>query len=268
MPNPEYRPARRLAPPSVPGSRPSRGFFDDYPEFYETSETTPHPDRLNLRYEAIFDENREVFQGARVLDIASHDGRWSFAALKTGARHVTGIEAKEGLVESARATCAGHGVDPATYEFVAGDVYEVLNDRTFEVDVVMCLGFLYHTLRYNELLSHVRRMNPRHVIVDTDVLRGGRRALVRLKTEPDNLERSAVADRYSYGGTVLSGRPNVRAVHAMFRAYAFGTPHVSDWGSLLRDNPGATFVADYAEKRRVTVRYADTRHITEPSSHA
>ena len=56
-------------------------FFDAYPRFYETSKTSASRGRLNLRYEAIFGENADVFRGARVLDIASHDGRWSLAAL-------------------------------------------------------------------------------------------------------------------------------------------------------------------------------------------
>ena len=68
--------------------------FDEFPRFYETSETFAYPNRLNLRHEAIFGENKEVFEGQRVLDIASHDGRWSFAALKAGATSVVGIEGR------------------------------------------------------------------------------------------------------------------------------------------------------------------------------
>ena len=32
---------------------------------------------MNERYEALFASNRDVFDGARVLDLASHDGRYS-----------------------------------------------------------------------------------------------------------------------------------------------------------------------------------------------
>ena len=67
---------------SDPGSRVvTAGFFDQYPRFYDTSETFAYPSRLNLRHEAIFAENTDIFEGRRVLDIASHGGRWSFAAL-------------------------------------------------------------------------------------------------------------------------------------------------------------------------------------------
>ncbi len=53
------------------------GFFGKYPRFLETSGTASKPDRLNLRYEAMIQANCDILEGARVLDIASHDGRWS-----------------------------------------------------------------------------------------------------------------------------------------------------------------------------------------------
>ena len=69
-------------------------FFDDYPLFYETSKTASSKARLNVRHQAIIEANRDILKDARVLDLASHDGRWSFAALKAGAAHVTGVEAR------------------------------------------------------------------------------------------------------------------------------------------------------------------------------
>ena len=41
---------------------PHGGLFDAYPRFFDTSETSPTW-RLNRRYEAIFAENRDAFQG-------------------------------------------------------------------------------------------------------------------------------------------------------------------------------------------------------------
>lgn len=105
--------------------------------------------RLNLRYEAIFGENRDIFAGASVLDLASHDGRWSLAALATGARSVVGIEARPELVKSAMENLAGYGYRADRARFVTGDVHDVLSTHDLGADVVLCLGFLYHTLRYN-----------------------------------------------------------------------------------------------------------------------
>jgi hypothetical protein len=50
-----------LAPRRPPGTARASMFFDEYPRFYETSETSGSSDRLNLRYEAIIGENADVF---------------------------------------------------------------------------------------------------------------------------------------------------------------------------------------------------------------
>lgn len=60
------------------------GFFDQYPRFYVTSHTSPVPHRLNARCAAVIDSVRDKLTSARVLGIASHDGRRSFAALRAG----------------------------------------------------------------------------------------------------------------------------------------------------------------------------------------
>ena len=75
-------------------------FFDEHPRFLDTGSVFTERHRLNLRHRAIIERNRDILAGARVLDIASHDGRWSFAALKAGAAHVTGIEARHDAVDA------------------------------------------------------------------------------------------------------------------------------------------------------------------------
>ncbi|MDZ7733009.1 MAG: hypothetical protein U5R31_07715 [Acidimicrobiia bacterium] len=64
---------------------PSR-FFDTFARFVDSSETGPWVERLNARYEALIHANRHLLDGARVLDLASHDGRFAFAALQAGRR--------------------------------------------------------------------------------------------------------------------------------------------------------------------------------------
>jgi hypothetical protein len=233
-------------------------FFDEFPRFYETSEAAPYRGRLNLRYEAIFAENRDIFAGARVLDIASHDGRWSLAALKAGAAEVTGIEARDDLVDLANENLAQYAGSGARYRFLAGDAFEVFGRETFDVDLVLCLGYLYHTLRYNELMHGIRSASPRHVIVDTKVLPRSRRAVVRLRSDLNERQRNAVADPYSYGEATMVGWPSARAVEVMMNAYGFQLERLSDWGALLRDNPELRGVGDYARGERVTARYVST----------
>jgi ubiquinone/menaquinone biosynthesis C-methylase UbiE len=250
---------RRAAPQrwrsaSAPGSRRATMFFDAFPRFYSTSETTPYRGRLNLRYEAIFTENKDVLEGARVLDIASHDGRWSLAAIKSGAAHVLGVEGKESLVAAAEANFQHYGVDRSRYEFVAQDIFTFLARERPPVDVVLCLGFLYHTLRYNELLSHIRAMNPTALIIDTSITPAGAFPIIHVRVEPVAVEANAVADAYSHGDQVLSGRPSLDGLALMLAAYDFRVERLSDWGGWLRDNPSLTGVRAYQNGVRITAR--------------
>lgn len=48
-----------------------------------------------------------------LLDIASHDGRWSFAAYKAGAEYVAGIEARSQLTNLAYENMQHYGVPRA-----------------------------------------------------------------------------------------------------------------------------------------------------------
>jgi predicted nicotinamide N-methyase len=255
-PEPRDRPA---GPPSEapPGSRRiERGFFEDRPRFFETSATSSYPWRLNLRHAAIFDEHAHLFPGARVLDIASHDGRWSLAALEAGAASVIGIEARPDLVAHARDNLAAYGhADRA--EFRCGDVFEVLAGEQPEVDVVLCLGFLYHTLRHTELLTRIRQTSARHLVVDTELHRSPE-PVVRLADEGVEREGNAVADAFTYGDTVLTGRPTLAALELLARTQGYAVDRLSDWDGLLRDNPEADQVRDYRIGRRATLLLSAT----------
>jgi 2-polyprenyl-3-methyl-5-hydroxy-6-metoxy-1,4-benzoquinol methylase len=239
-------------PDFPPGTAVASMFFDKYPRFYDTSKTSSGRGRLNLRYEAMIAQNRDVLEGKRVLDIASHDGRWSFAALQSGAEEVIGIEARDELVASARETFAHYGVEPERYRFIAGDVFEVLEREIVEVDIVLCLGFMYHTLRYNELMKHFRNLNPTHLIIDTIVDKSPR-PVIQVWTEESEGEGNAVLDRYSYGVRVMSGCPSPAALRRMLGAYDFEIVRFSNWAALKRDNPGVG-IGGYENGKRITVR--------------
>jgi hypothetical protein len=244
---------------SAPGSRAASWFFEQFPRFYMTSSTAPTTVRLNLRYEAIFGENRDIFAGASVLDLASHDGRWSLAALAAGARSVTGIEARPELVAAATENLGEYGYGADRVRFVTGDVHEVLNTRDLGADVVLCLGFLYHTLRYNELLHGIRRANARYLIIDTfSPYMMGPVPGVNVITEDAGEEGKAVASAYTHGSLVLVGRPNLAAIQVMLAAYGYRIERLSDWAGLLRDNPAATDCDDYKNQKRITARCITT----------
>jgi hypothetical protein len=234
-------------------------FFDDFPRFTETSQTSSERSRLNLRHKAIIEANADVLRGARVLDIASHDGRWSFAALKAGASHVTAVEARQHLVDNAHATFAEYGVDPASRELVCADVFHQLRQHPVKVDVVLCLGFLYHTLRYSELLHGIRATGARHLVVDTMVTKS-QNAVIGVISDRTRVEANAVADEYSTGSRALAGFPSLPALEEMLGAYGYKLEHQFDWAGNIPQGARGT-VRDYAKGKRISVRFRRRRSL-------
>ncbi len=226
------------------------GFCDRFPRFLETTETIPSTNRLNCRYRAVIAANAKIFAGQRVLDLGSHDGRWSFAALEAGARHVTGIEARPRLLEKANDNFSFYKVDRSRYRFILGEALaelSLLQDNS--IDIMMCLGFFYHTLGHTQILLEARRLGARYIIMDTGVT-GDAEPLIRLLYEPVSDARMSVD--YSGGGRshALVGVPSRAAVTAMLD-YADYEAEFFDWhdGSIV----DWTDIEDYRTGRRVTL---------------
>ena len=227
----------------------SGGFFDSFPRFYSTS-TSGFRNRLNKRYRAIIEANHSIIKNCSVLDIASHDGRWSLAANKAGARHVLGIEAREHLVEYARAAMGEYGISNDEVQFVLGDVFEQLDRLEPEkFDTVFCLGFFYHTVHHMLLLNKIARLRPKHIIMDTCI-----------DLDPDNLvvlQREKVADETAGmvpdagdQAHILVGTPTKSALDLMLFSAGFTTKYY-DWhqaGIRCWDN-----LVEYHEGLRVSL---------------
>jgi hypothetical protein len=216
-----------------------RHFFDAFPRFVETSETGPWLDRLNARYVALIDANRGLIDGASVLDLASHDGRFSFAALHAGATRVIGIEHDPRLVQKAEENLSFYGVTRDRYEFVAGDMFERI--RTVgRCDLVFCFGIFYHINDHMRLLTEFAEFDPRAVIFDTNVsLNAG--AVIEL--------RAPLAGSPPPPGSHIEGWPSRAALEAMWSSFGW-TFDYFDWlGSGMVDHPK---LDDYAGSRRLT----------------
>jgi methyltransferase family protein len=225
-----------------------RHFFDAYPRFVETSETGPWLDRLNARYYALIHENRARIAGARVLDLASHDGRFSFAALRAGAAHVVGIEHDPRLVQAATEHLEHYGMPREQYHLVAGDLFDCVR-ASEPCDVVFVFGILYHVNDHMRLLTDLAELDARTMIFDTNV-----------STKPDAVIelRAPIAGSPPPPGSQLEGWPSRAALEAMWSSFGW-TYEFYDWGAAgLADHPK---LDDYAGGRRlsavVTSDYAD-----------
>ena len=80
--------------------------------------------RLNARYNVILEPLRKEIEGKTVLDLASHDGRWSFAVLTLGAKHVFGVEYRQDLIDFR--SPAFDTIDQRRFQFMQGDVFDAL----------------------------------------------------------------------------------------------------------------------------------------------
>jgi hypothetical protein len=129
--------------------------------------------RLNWRCEILLTRNQEAIKGKRILDLASHDGMFSYACLKLGAGHVTGVEGRGYLIKSAIDNLSGLGYTPEQFNFIQDDVFDYLAQvKPGEFDTILCFGIFYHTVRQFEMLREIKRIHPTHFILDTFLQRG------------------------------------------------------------------------------------------------
>ena len=143
-----------------------QAFFDTYPNFYHTG-IHPGWHRLNARFDCLIARHRDFIVGRTILDVGSHDGRWSLAALASGASRVTGIEPRPELVDTAKANLAAYGFDQAS--FLVGSGLETLRSMKPKVDTVLLFGVLYHVHNHVSLLQELWETNAAAIIIDTAV---------------------------------------------------------------------------------------------------
>lgn len=186
--------------------------------------------RLNKRHRFLVAAYAEDLAGARVLDLAAHDGRWSYALAAAGAQEVVGIEVRPEMTEQ-------FGLYPESeaksrVRFIQGDVYEELPrlaqaGETF--DVVAVYGLFYHVMNHYGLLTLVHKLNPRLVIIDSEFALAPQ-PVIRLAQEPTASHLNTVA--YTDDQSVAPiGVPSFAALELMARSLGYATEW-ANWESL------------------------------------
>jgi predicted nicotinamide N-methyase len=123
---------------------------------------------LNARVENILAKNRDTLHGQRVLDLASHIGTFSYAALNMGADFVHGVDTEGRTVEKCRELFQEQGVDPSRYQFEIRDVFDLLEDSPPNCyDTILCCGLLYYTTEPLRLLQLMSRAARKFILLDT-----------------------------------------------------------------------------------------------------
>lgn len=243
--------ARKNSAPSA------KGFFDQFRRFLTTSDTAANLYRLNQRHRALIESNAELIRGKRILDIASHDGRWSFAAFKAGAEYVLGIEARSHLTNLAYENMQHYGVPRARFEFAHGDVMNELDRlESGSFDTVFCFGFLYHTADHMLLMRKIARLQPTSLIIDTAVSTYPG-SIIEIHDEVLAHESAGAVGDPGDPERIVVGIPSKPALEIMLKAAGFGVGQYYNWRAA-----GISWVDDLKEYyvgKRITVTTAATR---------
>jgi len=144
------------------------GFFDNSPFIFDEKDLN----RMNERYIRIIRDNLNCVKGKSILDLGSFNGRWSWAALKSGASFVLGIEGRAHIMESKLDEF--QIFDKNRYHFICADIFDALahlnETRKYKFDTILCLGIFYHIMDHFRLFKLIAGLNPKTIILDTGLL--------------------------------------------------------------------------------------------------
>jgi 2-polyprenyl-3-methyl-5-hydroxy-6-metoxy-1,4-benzoquinol methylase len=125
--------------------------------------------RFNWRSEILFVHNKSLIEDKTVLDLACNNGRMAYPCLALGAKKIIGVEARQELITEGQEYLENTDFKNKM-EFVQADVFDYLYSAEVEsFDTILCLGFLYHTVRQVDFFRAVKRLSPNNVIIDTSV---------------------------------------------------------------------------------------------------
>ncbi len=171
-------------------------------------------DRLNNRHRLLIDPFEPWIKGARVLDLACHDGRWSYALAAAGADEVLGIEARQELIDQFE-----HFPD-ATFKsrvkLHCQDMFAALEDmvsRGERFNVVTLFGIFYHIMDHYRLLNLIRRLKPKIIIIDSEFIMV-ENAIIQVLTEITDNPLHATPE-YDQQNLITVGVPSRHAIEFM-----------------------------------------------------
>lgn len=197
--------------------------------------------RFNWRWNKLFVRNQEVLKDKVILDLACNTGRMSYPCLKLGAEKVVGVEARTDLIEKGKRFFADQGLSDRM-EFHQADLFDFLaKSKPGDFDVILCLGFLYHTVRQVDFFREMKRLRPETVIIDTSVAKNyfwyGRKSFLRqppaLFLDVENPNKSS--DTTDEDGVVFW--PSCSLLEKMFNVADYRPERISfdgikDWSGL------------------------------------
>ena len=223
------------------------GFFDFIGDLEQYSEHKRPEMRMNRRHKFLIDDNIDDFQGARVLDLAAHDGRWSYAMAAAGASKVVGIEGRADLVK--RFENYPDAAIRDKVELRVDDVFLGL-DKAYAAeecyDVIAVFGLLYHLMDHYRLLVAIRKLDPEVIIIDSEFCLAGWPMVKLIKEDTENILNATAY--YEGQKEVTKGIPSFSAMEKMAETLDYNIQW-SDWNSLAEDDRHG--VSDYYRSENI-----------------
>jgi len=186
--------------------------------------------RLNQRHAYLVRPFLAELAGARVLDLASHDGRWSYALSSAGAASVVGIEARADQI--AQFDVYPGGPAKERVRFVHADVYDELPkmiERGETFDVVAVYGLYYHLMDHYGLLKLVKQLAPGLIVIDSE-WHLSESPTIRLAVEPTASHLNSIAHEADQEIAPV-GIPSRSAMELMAESLGYRVDW-SDWDAL------------------------------------
>ena len=221
-------------------------FFDKYPEFVQTAKSGKK--EMNSRWHAIINWHKEIYADAVVLDLGCQNGRLSHAALCAGAELTVGVDFDQQSIEAARTILAKYQV-PGTFRLIEQDLEVFLRaaQTSLNPGVVLCCGLLYHMHSPFHILLLISKLNPKHIVVDTEI----------------NQDETPTLRYNHYGDKAFSKKAQLCFTCIPSRAWVTGalrtlgyTAEWFNWTTWIKDN------ADDQEAREGSQAYAQGNRVT------
>ncbi|MBC7156888.1 MAG: methyltransferase domain-containing protein [Rhodobacteraceae bacterium] len=205
--------------------------------------------RLNRRHALIVEPFVPWLKGARVLDLACHDGRWSYALAAAGAAEVVGVEGRQELIDRfAHFPQTGFkGRVSLRRDDIFADL-EARRARGERFDVVALYGIFYHVMDHFRLLRLVKALGPKLVIIDSEFMDVDNPMIQLVRNDVTNhLNAIPIGDERF----LVVGVPSRRATDAMAESLGYRPVWVDAEAIVGDDRRG---VQDYFRARNRKIR--------------
>ena len=127
-----------------------------------------HFECINGRIGVLLENNYQSLKNKSILDVGSHTGIFSWAALQLGAKFVHGIDVEERTINRCMELFLEEETNPSSYTFQAENItnfLERIDAKSF--NTIFCFGVLYYMAEPLNLLKLMARAAKETILIDT-----------------------------------------------------------------------------------------------------